>query len=92
MQAKPFLGDGNICRQGDNLSFAFIFSSTLHHSLQGIMKTTLSIIILLAGLTSAQFQFFEQFFNPGQQAQGTQQKQNVPSDSNWFRQNWEGGK
>ena len=55
------------------------------------MKTSLSIAVLLAGLASAQFQFFEQFFNPGQQTQGTQQKQNVPSDSNWYRQNWEGG-
>lgn len=38
----------------------------------------------------AQFQFFEQFFQGGQQ-QTSQEKQNVPSDSSWYRQNWEGG-
>lgn len=55
------------------------------------MKFILSTFFLLLGLVSAQFQFFEQFFQGGQQQQGAQQKQNVPSDSNWYRQNWEAG-
>jgi hypothetical protein len=42
-------------------------------------------------LATAQFQFFEQFFQGGQQPQGQPEKQNVPSDSSWYRQNWEGG-
>ncbi|TID13437.1 hypothetical protein E2P81_ATG11660 [Venturia nashicola] len=38
---------------------------------------------------SAQFQFFEEMFNGGGQQQHHQQQQNVPSDSNWYRQNYE---
>jgi len=54
------------------------------------MKALISILILFAGLASAQFQFFDQFFHGGQQQQqAPQEKQNVPSDSNWYRQNWE---
>lgn len=37
---------------------------------------------------SAQFQFFEQMFNGGQQAQ---QQRNVGSDSTWYRENYEAG-
>lgn len=55
------------------------------------MKILLSLLVLFLGLATAQFQFFEQFFQGGQQAQGQQEKQNVPSDSSWYRQNWEGG-
>ncbi|KIW90595.1 uncharacterized protein Z519_08378 [Cladophialophora bantiana CBS 173.52] len=54
------------------------------------MKALIPIVLLLAGFASAQFQFFEQFFHGGQQNKGTQEKQNVPSDSNWYRQNWDG--
>ncbi|EXJ93434.1 hypothetical protein A1O1_01826 [Capronia coronata CBS 617.96] len=55
------------------------------------MRLILSLILALAGSAAAQFQFFEQFFQGGQQAQAsTQEKQNVPSDSSWYRQNWEG--
>ncbi|KAJ4510786.1 Long chronological lifespan protein 2 [Exophiala dermatitidis] len=50
-----------------------------------------SLILLFVGLATAQFQFFEQFFQGGQQGQqASQDKQNVPSDSSWYRQNWEG--
>ncbi|KAL2424207.1 Long chronological lifespan protein 2 [Exophiala dermatitidis] len=50
-----------------------------------------SLILLFVGLAAAQFQFFEQFFQGGQQGQqASQDKQNVPSDSSWYRQNWEG--
>ncbi len=55
------------------------------------MRTFVGLLLVLAGLATAQFQFFEQFFQGGQQAQGQQEKQNVPSDSSWYRQNWEGG-
>ncbi|EXJ91840.1 hypothetical protein A1O3_00390 [Capronia epimyces CBS 606.96] len=54
------------------------------------MRAILSLLLISAGLAAAQFQFFEQFFQGGQQAQGTQEKQNVPSDSSWYRQNWDG--
>lgn len=56
------------------------------------MKYTLGLVLVMAGLVSAQFQFFEQFFQQGgQQGQGQQEKQNVRSDASWFRQNWEAG-
>jgi hypothetical protein len=55
------------------------------------MRTFFGLLLVLAGLATAQFQFFEQFFQGGQQPQGQQEKQNVPSDSSWYRQNWEGG-
>lgn len=55
------------------------------------MKIIASLLFLFSSLAAAQFQFFEQFFQGGQQAQGQQEKQNVPSDSSWYRQNWEGG-
>jgi hypothetical protein len=49
----------------------------------------LSILSIHAATVTAQFQFFEQMFG-GQQQQ--QQPQNVASDSNWYRQNYEAGK
>ena len=57
------------------------------------MKILLSTILLLVSSVSAQFQFFDQFFQGGnqQQQQQAQQKQNAPSDSNWYRGMWEGG-
>lgn len=55
------------------------------------MRVILRLLLVFAGLATAQFQFFEQFFHGGQQAQTQQEKQNVPSDSSWYRQNWEGG-
>ncbi|OQV00464.1 hypothetical protein CLAIMM_05954 isoform 2 [Cladophialophora immunda] len=54
------------------------------------MKALITLVLFLAGIASAQFQFFEQFFHGGQQNQAAQEKQNVPSDSNWYRQNWDG--
>ncbi|EXJ60483.1 hypothetical protein A1O7_04636 [Cladophialophora yegresii CBS 114405] len=55
------------------------------------MKTALSVVLLLMGLASAQFQFFDQFFHGShQQQQAPQEKQNVASDSSWYRSNWEG--
>jgi hypothetical protein len=56
------------------------------------MPSFTQILLLFVGLfftTSAQFQFFEQMFGGGGQQQ--QQPQNVPSDSNWYRQNYEAG-
>lgn len=54
------------------------------------MITPIVTLLLFLSVVSAQFQFFEQFFQGGQQ-QAAPEKQNVPSDSNWYRQNWEGG-
>lgn len=58
------------------------------------MPSLTQTLLLFVGLfftTSAQFQFFEQMFNGGGQQQQQQQPQNVPSDSNWYRQNYEAG-
>lgn len=47
------------------------------------------ILLILPSLTTAQFQFFNNFFE-GQQQQ-TQEKQNVASDSGWYQQVVENG-
>jgi len=46
-------------------------------------------MLLIAG-ANAQFQFFEQMFQGGGQQQ-RQQQQNVPSDSNWYQENYDNG-
>ncbi|KAI4797022.1 hypothetical protein E4T44_10892 [Aureobasidium sp. EXF-8845] len=55
------------------------------------MKTPLSLLfstfLLFALPAFAQFQFFEQMFNQGGQQQ--QQAQNAPSDSAWYKQQYE---
>ncbi len=57
------------------------------------MKSLASFVVfLLATGVSAHFQFFDQFFGGQQQQQQQQEPQNVPSDSNWYQQSWEGGK
>ncbi len=48
------------------------------------------LCLLFATTASAQFQFFDQFFGGQQQQQ--QERSNAPSDSNWYQQNWEGGR
>jgi hypothetical protein len=48
----------------------------------------LAIALLLVGV-NAQFQFFEQMFQGGQQQR--QEPQNVPSDSNWYQENYNNG-
>lgn len=47
------------------------------------------LLLILPSLTTAQFQFFNNFFE-GQQQQ-TQEKQNVASDSGWYQQVVENG-
>ncbi|KAH6692087.1 hypothetical protein DL95DRAFT_337508 [Leptodontidium sp. 2 PMI_412] len=55
-----------------------------------IFLSFLSATFLLLSVANAQFQFFEQMFNgQGQQQQRHQEPQNVPSDSNWYQQNFE---
>ena len=55
----------------------------------------IALLYSLAGLASAQFQFFEQMFNQGgqqhQQQHQQQQQQNVASDSEWYQQTYESG-
>jgi hypothetical protein len=59
----------------------------MYHSILLILSTLLSLPLL----TTAQFQFFDNFFQQGQpQQQHSSQKQNVPSDSNWYQQTWDG--
>lgn len=48
-------------------------------------------IILFVTLASAQFGFFDQMFQGQGQPQGHPEKQNVASDSAWYRQTWESG-
>ena len=60
------------------------------------MKAILTALLCsLAGLASAQFQFFEQMFNQGgqqqQHQQHQQQQQNVASDSEWYQRTYESG-
>lgn len=58
-----------------------------------IFLSFLSATFLLLSVANAQFQFFEQMFNgQGQQQQRHQEPQNVPSDSNWYQQNFENGR
>ena len=49
---------------------------------------TLALLFALLGSVQAQFGFFEQMFG-GQQQQQQQQPQNAPSDSKWYRQQYE---
>jgi hypothetical protein len=50
-----------------------------------------SALLLFLSVASAQFQFFEQMFQGGQQQQ-RQEPQNMPSDSSWYQQNYDNGK
>jgi hypothetical protein len=54
-----------------------------------VLLSLLSGFLLLIAGANAQFQFFEQMFQGQQQQQ--QAPQNVPSDSNWYQQNYENG-
>jgi hypothetical protein len=47
------------------------------------------IFLFIAG-ANAQFQFFEQMFQGGQQHQ-QQAPKDVPSDSGWYQQNYDAG-
>lgn len=63
------------------------------YNLLTLLTTT---ILLLSSVANAQFGFFDQMFNQGggqQQGHGhrQQQKQNVPSDSAWYRENYGNG-
>ncbi|RFU35309.1 hypothetical protein B7463_g1064, partial [Scytalidium lignicola] len=49
----------------------------------------LTAALMLAAGAQAQFGFFEQMFNGGQQQQQHQEPQNVASDSNWYQQNYD---
>ncbi|APA05769.1 hypothetical protein SS1G_01867 [Sclerotinia sclerotiorum 1980 UF-70] len=52
-------------------------------------KLLFSFLLLIIGV-SAQFQFFEQMFNNGgQQHHHHQQPQDVPSDSQWYQDNYD---
>jgi len=56
-----------------------------------VVAALLSFFLLPA--VTAQFQFFGDFFGQQGQQQGHQQeRQNVASDSSWYRQTWESGK
>lgn len=58
---------------------------------------TLGLFLTLPLLTSAQFGFFEQMFGGNQGGHGhhghggQREERNVPSDSVWYKQTYEGG-
>jgi len=57
------------------------------------MVSSLSLILAILGFAltaTAQFQFFEQMFGGQQQAQ--QQPQNVRSDAEWYKSQYEAGR
>jgi hypothetical protein len=57
-----------------------------------ILFALISAALLFVASANAQFQFFEQMFQGGQQQQQQrQQPQNVPSDSNWYQENYNNG-
>lgn len=73
---------------------ASLSSINLDTAEQFTMKVILFALVALAGLASAQFQFFEQMFSQGggqQQQQQPQQQQNVASDSEWYQRTYESG-
>jgi len=65
--------------------------STLVTMLPRLLVAVLSLLCF-ADLGFAQFQFFDNFFGGQQQQQQSQEKQNVASDSAWYRQTWESGR
>jgi hypothetical protein len=56
-----------------------------------VAMVALASIILFVSVASAQFGFFDQMFQGQGQQQQHQEKQNVASDSAWYRQTWESG-
>jgi hypothetical protein len=74
------------------LNRSLCWSLPLSHSFQmaRLLPTLLWAVFLLTG-ANAQFQFFEQMFNGGQQQHHHQTPQNVPSDSNWYQENYNNG-
>ncbi|OAX81421.1 long chronological lifespan protein 2 [Emergomyces africanus] len=54
-----------------------------------ILTGTLLGLLLLAMGTRAQFQFFEQMFNGGQQQHQDSREHNAPSDSSWYQRNYD---
>ena len=84
-----------LSQQNVKYQTAGLSSLNLNTAEQLTMRVILfALLCSLAGLASAQFQFFEQMFNQGgqqQQQQQQQQAQNVASDSEWYQRNHESG-
>jgi hypothetical protein len=57
-----------------------------------VILRLLAGILLLVVVVNAQFQFFEQMFQGGQQHQQQQAPKDVPSDSSWYQQNYDSGR
>jgi hypothetical protein len=56
-----------------------------------ILLRFLASVLLLVVSVNAQFQFFEQMFQGGQQHQQHQAPKDVPSDPSWYQQNYDSG-
>jgi hypothetical protein len=59
--------------------------------MQAIVKLLLGALLFVVG-ANAQFQFFEQMFQGGQQQHQHQAPKDVPSDSSWYQQNYDNGR
>ena len=62
----------------------------LPKTLTVLSTPTLLVLLILPCIATAQFQFFNNFFE-GQHPQQAQEKQNVASDSGWYQQVVENG-
>lgn len=58
--------------------------------MQVILRLLAGILLLIVAV-NAQFQFFEQMFQGGQQHQQQQAPKDVPSDPGWYQQNYDNG-
>jgi hypothetical protein len=58
--------------------------------MQMLLRILAGIVLLVVGV-NAQFGFFEQMFQGGQQHQQHQAPRDVPSDSSWYQENYDNG-
>jgi hypothetical protein len=75
-----------------NFGITNITKTTIDGGIATMRSLQSAILVLLGLLVSSSMQFpdfFQQMFNGGQQQQ--QREQNVPSDSNWYKQNHDAG-
>lgn len=88
--SKPRLPNSDLLQRNNCLQLHI----SIAHPNTPIMQPLYLCLLLFAGLSAAQFQFFEQMFG-GQQGghphhgQQQQEKQNVASDSEWYQRTYD---